>query len=82
MNLDAIVGLAISTAFLRSDFDNQTTPNEVEDQSAWEGIIDLAVEYLGWTGIDTNGIKIDKYKVAEVIWGKDKEQIDNELSGS
>jgi len=82
MNVDAIVGLAISTAFFRSDFDNQTTPTEVEDQNAWASVAELATEYLGWTDIDVDGIKIDKYKIAKAIWGKDKEDLDKELSES
>lgn len=82
LNIDAIIGLAISTAFLRADFDNQTSPSEVEEQNAWDGIADQALDYLRWVGVEIADIEIDKYTIAQCIWGKDSDQLDEELSDS
>jgi hypothetical protein len=80
MNIKAVVGLAICTAFFRANFDNQTKPSEVEDQDAWEDIAKHALEYLQWVAIDTNNIKIDKYTIGESIWGFDVEELNQRLS--
>ncbi len=80
MNIDAIVGLAISTAFLRADFDNQTSPSEVDEQEAWDGIADQALDYLKWAEIDTAKIEINKYVIAQAIWGMDDDELDEALN--
>ncbi len=79
---DAIIGLAVTTAFFRSDFDNQTDPCEVEDQDAWEHIATTAYQYLRWVGLDASTIQVDKYVIAKAIWGMDAADLDEELGES
>lgn len=79
---DAIVGLAVTTAFFRSDFDNQTNPCEVEDQDAWGNIATTTYEYLRWVGLDATAIRVDKYVIANSIWGMDAAELDEKLGGS
>lgn len=81
-NRDAVIGLAITTAFFRSDFDNQTRPCEVEDQDAWEHIAAISYRYLIGAGLDTSDIQVDKYVIAQSIWGMDAADLDEELGES
>lgn len=76
---DKIIELAVTAAFFRSDFDNQTDPCEVEDQDAWEYIANTAYEYLRWVGLDASAIQIDKYVIAQLIWGMGAADLDEEL---
>ena len=82
ININAVVGLAITTAFLRSDFDNQTTASEVEDQDAWDSIASLAMDYLKWANIEISDVSIDKYVISQSIWGYDTDELDEKLSDS
>jgi len=43
-NVDAIIGLAIATSFLRNDWDNQTSVDEV-DNNALLDIAEMAEDY-------------------------------------
>jgi hypothetical protein len=73
------IELAVTTAFFRSDFDNQTDPCEVDDQDAWEYIATKAYEYLRWVGLDASAIHVDKYVIAQLIWGMSAADLDEEL---
>jgi len=79
LNTEAIIGLAITAAIFRSDFDNQTSPAEIEENDSWESISKLALEYLNWVGINTSNLSIDKYSIAHCIWGMTPSELDEEL---
>jgi len=55
-NVDAVIGVAIGTAFLRSDWDNQTD------------IAEMAEDYCDWIGL--RNIQITHADVKEAIWGE------------
>ena len=80
INMDAVVDLAISTAILRADFDNQTSPSEIEEQNAWDDIAKQAIEYLKVVGLDTTLLKMDKYMIAKSFWDMEKDELDDELN--
>ena len=82
INQEAIIGLAVTTAFFRSDFDNQTNPCEVEYQDAWGDIATTTYEYLRSVGLDATAIQVDKYVIANSIWGMDAAELDEELGES
>ncbi len=69
INKEAIVGLAISTAFLRSGWSNDTSIDEVEEVNGWDEILDLARQYIDWAGI--GAVTIDESNVRSSIWGED-----------
>jgi len=75
LNMDAISGLAITTAFFRSDFDSDTSIDEVIDQDCWDSISEIAHSYYEWVGIKLSE-PIDKYRIAQAIWGMDEDQVD------
>ena len=79
LNVEALIGLAVSTAFVRLDFDSQTLPLEVEEQDAWTSIADQAMECLSSVGIDTSGIRLGKYSIALAFWGMDADGLDEML---
>ena len=80
MNIEAIIGLAISTAFLRSGFGNSSFALDVEQEDAWDDIAELARDYLKWANIDISEIELDKYDIAESIWGMSPEDLDEQLA--
>ena len=80
INMDAVVDLAISTAILRADFDNQTSPIDIEEQNAWDVIAKQAIEYLKVVGLDTTLLKMDKYMIAKSFWDMEKDELDDELN--
>ena len=80
MNIEAIIGLAISTAFLRSGFGNSSSALDVEQEDAWDDIAELARDYLKWANIDISEIELDKYDIAESIWGMSPEDVDEQLA--
>ena len=86
MNIEAIIGLAISTAFLRSGFGNSSSAldveqeEDVEQEDAWDDIAELARDYLKWANIDISEIELDKYDIAESIWGMSPEDLDEQLA--
>lgn len=82
INLDAVIGLAVSTAILRADFDNQTTAIEIEEAEAWDDIAKQAIDYIKWVGLDTSTLKINKYVIAKCFWGMDEDTLNEELSSS
>jgi hypothetical protein len=79
IDIEALIGLAVTTAFMRLDFDSQTLPLEVEEQDAWQSITDQAMECLSSVGIDTSDIKLDKYSIALAFWGMDADELDEML---
>ena len=80
LNMDAVVGLAIATAILRLNFDNQTTINEFIEHDIWDEVAELAFDYIKWIGIDTKKIEIDKYVIAQSFWGLDENELDDATS--
>jgi hypothetical protein len=80
LNVDAIVGLAATTAMLRCDYDQYAKPSLVEDQDAWGSVIELTVDYLNWVGVDSTCIQIDKYVIAKSFWGMDESDLDEALA--
>ena len=80
LNLDAIIGLAATTAMLRCDYDQTAKPSLVEDQGAWDLVIELTVDYLKWVGVDLTSIQIDKYVIAKSFWGMDESDLDEVLA--
>jgi hypothetical protein len=80
INIDAVIGLAISTAIFRLDFVSDTTIDEFIDHDCWDEVAELAFDYIKWVGIETNGIEIDKYAIAQSFWGLDEDELDEALS--
>jgi hypothetical protein len=80
MNTGAIIGLAVNTSMLRCGYDQDARPADLEDQDAWDSVIELTLTYLKWVGVERNTIEIDKYVVAECFWGMVDDELDNELS--
>ena len=80
MNIEAIIGLAISTAFLRSGFGNSSSALDVEQEDAWDDIAELARDYLKWANIDISEIELDKYDIPAFIWGMSPEDVDEQLA--
>ena len=66
-NVDAVIGVAIGTAFLRSDWDNQTDITEVSSNALSE-IAEMAEDYCDWIGL--RNIQITHADVKEAIWGE------------
>jgi hypothetical protein len=79
LNIEALISLAVCTAFIRLDFDSQTLPLEVEEQDAWNSIAGEALNCLQSVGIDTSGIKLDKQSIALAFWGMDANELDEML---
>lgn len=80
INIDAVIGLAISTAIFRLDFVSETTIDEFIEHNCWDKVAELAFDYIKWVGIDNNGIEIDKYAIAQSFWGIDEDELDQALS--
>lgn len=79
MDIGAIRGLAITTAFFRNDWCPGTSFSEVIDQdNSIEEIIKLATQFMNWTEVEFEEITI--YDVAEAIWGMSAEELDEELA--
>jgi hypothetical protein len=79
INIDAVIGLAIATSIFRLDYVFQTTIHEFIEHDCWDEVAELAFEYIKWVGIDTNGIEIDKYAIAQSFWGLDEDELDEAL---
>ena len=79
LNVEALIGLAVTTAFMRLDLDSQTLPLEVEEQNAWSSIAEQTIECLRTVGIDTSGIMLDKQSIALAFWGMDANELDEML---
>ena len=67
LNVDAIVGLAITTSFHRNDWDNQTSIDEIDDNGLLN-VAEMAEEYCEWVGL--TDVSITKENVKEAIWGE------------
>ena len=65
INIDAIIGMAVTTAFMRCNWNNDTHSHEISD---WSEITDLAEEYCTWVGLED--VDIDEHTVRESIWGE------------
>ncbi len=70
----------VTTAMLRCDYDQYAKPSLVEDQDAWDSVIELTVDYLKWVGVDAAKIEIDKYVIAKCFWGIDESDLDEALA--
>lgn len=66
LNQNAIVGMAIATAFMRSGWNARTRPDQV---SHWQEIIDLAEDYCHWAGL--GAVEVTEASIKESIWGID-----------
>lgn len=76
---DAIVSLAISTAFLRSGFYQESTPGDVEEEQLWDQIEGMTKVYLSEVSDHLSTIQIDRYRIALAIWGIEKNELDDIL---
>jgi hypothetical protein len=76
INIQAVIGLAIATAMLRLSYDNDTTFDEFKVDDVCDEVAEIAIDYIKWVGVDTNGIEIDIYTIAQSFWGMD---LDDEL---
>jgi hypothetical protein len=73
INIDAVIGLAIGTAMLRLNYDNDTTFDEFKTDNVCDEVAEIAIRYIQWVGIETSGIEIDIYTIAQSMWGMDLE---------
>lgn len=73
INIAAVIGLAITTAMLRLNYDNDTTFDEFKADDVCDEVAEIAIDYIKWVGIDTNEIEIDIYTIAQSFWGMDLE---------
>lgn len=73
INIDAVIGLAITTAMLRLNYNNDTTFDEFRSDDVCYEVAEIAFDYIKWVGIDTNEIEIDIYTIAQSFWGIDLE---------
>ncbi len=73
INIDAVIGLAIGTAMLRLNYDNDTTFDEFKADNACDEVAEIAIRYIEWVGIETSGIEIDISTIAESMWGMNLE---------
>ena len=73
INIDAVIGLAIGTAMLRLNYDNDTTFDEFRADNACDEVSEIAIRYIEWVGIETSGIEIDISTIAQSMWGMDLE---------
>jgi hypothetical protein len=73
INIDAVIGLAIGTAMLRLNYDNDTTFDEFRADNACDEVAEIAIRYIEWVGIETSGIEIDISTIAQSMWGMDLE---------
>lgn len=69
INIGAVIGLSIATAMLRLNYDNETTFDEFRADNVCDEVAEIAIDYIKWVGIDTNGIEIDIYTIAQCFWG-------------
>ena len=73
INIDAVIGLAIGTAMLRLNYDNDTTFDEFKADNACDEVAEIAIRYIEWVGLETIGIEIDISTIAESMWGMNLE---------
>lgn len=67
LNVDAIIGLAITSSFYRNDWINGTSLDEVPLECLL-GIAEMAEEYCEWVGL--TDVSITEADVKEAIWGE------------
>ena len=80
INIDAVIGLAVSTSMVSSGYDQDAKPADLENQDAWNDVIQLTFHYLKWVGLDCSAIEIDKYVIAQCFWGMDEDNLNEALS--
>jgi hypothetical protein len=74
INLKALAGLAITTAFHQRDWTPGTCVEEVLDQDPkFMDLIVQASANLDWVNVV---LDITEYDVAQAIWGMDSDQLD------
>jgi len=73
INIDAVIGLAITTAMLRLNYDNDTTFDEFKADNSCDEVAEIAIDYIQWVGIETSRIEIDISTIAQSMWGMDLE---------
>ena len=79
INMAAVIGLAITTAMLRLNYDNDTTFDEFKSDDVCDEVAEIAIDYIKWVGIDTNEIEIDIYTIAQSFWEMDEDNIEEAL---
>ena len=65
INIAAVIGLAITTAMLRLNYNNDTTFDEFKSDEVCDEVAEIAIDYIKWVGIDTNEIEIDICTIAQ-----------------
>lgn len=79
INIAAVIGLAITSAMLRLNYDNDTSFDEFKADDVCDEVAEIAIDYIKWVGIDTNEIEIDIYTIAQSFWGMDEDNIEEAL---
>ena len=69
INQDAVIGMAIATAFFRSEWTTHTSIAEVDAENGWDEIIEMANGYCEAAGL--KNASVSKAMVLEAIWGID-----------
>lgn len=82
LNEASLVGLAVSTAFLRSEFHQHSTPRDVEDEDLWDQIAGMSKFYLNEVSADFSDVEIDRETIAMAIWGLTPRELKRELQKS
>lgn len=67
LNEQAIIGLCVGTAFLRMDWNNQTSVSDVDEANGFDEIIELAYGYCQWVGIEKPDLT--REDIIECMWG-------------
>ena len=80
INIAAVIGLAITTAMLRLNYDNDTTFDEFKADDVCDEVAEIAIDYIKWVGIETSGIEIDIYTIAQSFQGMDENTLEDALS--
>lgn len=80
INIEAIRGLAITTAFFRMDFASDATIEDVIEADYWDEISASATSFMEWAGVDLPK-PIDKYDIAQALWGMERGDVDSVLEG-
>ncbi|EDM72556.1 hypothetical protein RAZWK3B_09901 [Roseobacter sp. AzwK-3b] len=67
LNEQAIIGLSVTTSFLRNDWDNQTSVSDVDAANGFDDIIEMAQNYCAWVGIEKPDLT--REDVIGCVWG-------------
>lgn len=74
LNEAAIIGICVTTAFLRNDWDNQTDYSDVDEAGGFDEIIEMAHNYCEWVGIEKPNLT--REDAIRCIWGDIEINID------